>query len=47
MFRFAVLLAVALLMTGPAQADDTMWVKKLKALNACEAFKFSYKARHL
>ena len=34
MFRFAVLLAAALLMTGPAQADETM-VKKLKNFNEC------------
>ena len=34
MFRFAVLLAVSLLVTGPAQADETM-VKKLKNFNEC------------
>ena len=34
MFRFAVLFAAALLMTGPAQSDDTM-VKRLKYLNKC------------
>ena len=30
MFRFAVLFAAALLVTGPAQADDNVLVEKLK-----------------
>ena len=34
MFRFAVLFTAAVLMAGPALADDMM-VKKLKTLNAC------------
>ena len=34
MFRFAVLFTAAVLMAGPAQADDIM-VKRLKTLNAC------------
>ena len=34
MFRFAVLFAAALLVTGPARADD-ITVKRLKTLNAC------------
>ena len=34
MFRFAVLFTAAVLMAGPALADDMM-VKRLKTLNAC------------
>ena len=35
MFRFAVLLAAALLVTGLAQADDNLLVEKLKYFKAC------------